>query len=243
MLLGLAMSCGFVLMAFNLSTEQKPKELADRGWKEDEKVLVKEIYKKIEIIKPEVKKEKIKKKVKEVIYIPVEEPVEKVELIDTDIDAEDIVVDKNYVITDTVFSIPSPLPKADLPEENNEPEEVIRRAQTMPMFPGCEQISDLAERQICAEGKLMAYIANNIDYPEIAIENNISGTVHIEFVVEKDGTVSSTKILRDAGAGLGKEAVRTVNSMNSMSSKWSPGINHGKIVRTSFILPVKFNIR
>lgn len=85
---------------------------------------------------------------------------------------------------------------------------------------------------------LYKYLAENIHYPQIAKENNITGKVYVTFVVEKDGSIANPRILRDIGGGCGQEAVRVVKSM----PKWKPGKQRGKSVRVQFNLPVSFNL-
>ena len=72
----------------------------------------------------------------------------------------------------------------------------------------------------------------------MARDNNITGTVVVKFVVEKDGRITKASILREIGGGCGKEALRVINSM----PKWSPGQQSGKPVRTEFTLPVQFQL-
>lgn len=86
---------------------------------------------------------------------------------------------------------------------------------------------------------LSKFIADNIKYPQLAKENNITGRVFVSFVVEKDGRVGQVKILRDIGGGCGNEAVRVVKMM----PKWKPGKQRGKPVRTQFNLPVNFDLQ
>lgn len=86
---------------------------------------------------------------------------------------------------------------------------------------------------------LSKFIADNIKYPQLAKENNITGKVFVSFVVEKDGRVGQVKILRDIGGGCGNEAVRVVKMM----PKWKPGKQRGKAVRTQFNLPVNFDLQ
>ena len=86
---------------------------------------------------------------------------------------------------------------------------------------------------------LSKFIADNIKYPQLAKENNITGRVFVSFVVEKDGRVGQVKILRDIGGGCGNEAVRVVKMM----PKWKPGKQRGKAVRTQFNLPVNFDLQ
>lgn len=83
---------------------------------------------------------------------------------------------------------------------------------------------------------LYKYLAENIVYPMQAKDNNISGRVYVSFVVEKDGSISDPKVLRNIGAGCGEEAVRVVRNM----PRWTPGKNRGKPVRTRYNLPVNF---
>ena len=85
---------------------------------------------------------------------------------------------------------------------------------------------------------LYQFLAENIQYPSKAKENNIMGQVIVTFVVEKDGSISNIKVLRDIGGGCGAEVVRVVGMM----PRWIPGKLMGKPVRTQFNLPVQFNL-
>lgn len=85
------------------------------------------------------------------------------------------------------------------------------------------------------------FIANNLRYPEPARENRIEGRVHVEFVVEKDGSITHVKAIRgrELGHGIPEEAVRVVKAM----PKWSPAMMDGKIVRAYYLMPVVFNLQ
>ena len=102
-------------------------------------------------------------------------------------------------------------------------EEIFLVVENEPEFPG-------------GEDSLYAYIARNIKYPEAAKKEKIEGRVFVTFVIEKDGQVSSAKILRDIGGGYGEEAIRVVKNM----PKWKPGTQRGNPVRFQFNLPVSF---
>ncbi|MDX1941007.1 MAG: TonB family protein, partial [Saprospiraceae bacterium] len=82
----------------------------------------------------------------------------------------------------------------------------------------------------------------NIFYPLEARQNGNEGTVVLSFVVEKDGSISNPKILRDIGGGCGVEALRIVQLMIDGELKWVPGKTKGKPVRTLFNLPVRFKL-
>lgn len=112
----------------------------------------------------------------------------------------------------------------------------------MPRFPGCDDLPTNKEKDKCAQDKLLAYMYENIKYPVIARENNVEGLVVIQFVVEKNGTISNARVAKDIGAGCGKEALRVVEMMNNMPTKWSPGKQRGRPVKVEFTLPVRFRL-
>ena len=95
----------------------------------------------------------------------------------------------------------------------------------MPKFPDGEQA-------------MMKYLADNIKYPKKAKDNNIEGRVFVNFVVEKDGSISEVKVLRGIGGGCDEEAVRVINSM----PKWKPGKQEGKPVRVYYTIPIFFKL-
>lgn len=110
-------------------------------------------------------------------------------------------------------------------EEEEVEEEIFMVVEEDPEFPG--GLDALAQ-----------YLAKNIQYPDLARQNNLTGRVFVTFVVEKDGSVGQVKVLRDIGGGCGAEAMRVVKSM----PKWKPGKQRGKPVRTQFNLPVNFDL-
>ncbi|MES2545867.1 MAG: energy transducer TonB [Bacteroidota bacterium] len=83
--------------------------------------------------------------------------------------------------------------------------------------------------------KFRAFISNNFNPPD-ADSGAKSGTVYIQFVVEKDGSITDIKAVRDIGYGSGKEGERVVKKM---TTKWSPGEQNGKKVRCTFLIPIK----
>ncbi|MCR5424257.1 MAG: TonB family protein [Bacteroidales bacterium] len=86
---------------------------------------------------------------------------------------------------------------------------------------------------------LYKYLAENLKYPDLARNGNIEGQVFVRFVVEKDGSISNVRVMRDIGGGCGAEAIRVIKSM----PKWRPGTIKGNPVREEFNLPISFNLR
>jgi protein TonB len=81
--------------------------------------------------------------------------------------------------------------------------------------------------------KFYTYVGNNFDSSDLETENAIR--VSVSFVIEKDGSMTDIKVLKDPGYGLGAEAIRV---LKSLKTKWSPGMFEGKAVRTSYNLPI-----
>ena len=133
--------------------------------------------------------------------------------------------DPSHEENDEVVEIVAP--PAEVVEEVEEEEVVFKVVETMPEFPGGQQA-------------LMKYLATNVKYPVIALENGIQGRVVCQFVVEKDGKPSNIQVVRSSGEpSLDKEAVRVISTM----PKWKPGKQRGKPVRVTYTIPVNFRIQ
>lgn len=86
--------------------------------------------------------------------------------------------------------------------------------------------------------ELRAFIGKNFKYPRESITAGIAGQVTINFVVEKDGKVSSFKILNDLGYGTGKAGIEVLKR----ASDWIPGYMRGVPVRVAYTLPIRLNL-
>ena len=95
-----------------------------------------------------------------------------------------------------------------------------------PQFPGGAQ-------------KMQNFITQNLTYPAEALSENIQGTVWVEFVVNKDGTIEQEKIIKGVKKPLNNEAIRIVKSMPN----WTPGEQSGKKVNVRYTIPIKFRIK
>ena len=111
-------------------------------------------------------------------------------------------------------------------EEEEEETQIFTVVEKDPEFPGGMEA-------------LYKYLQQNIKYPQLARDNNITGRVYVTFVVERDGSIANPRVLKDIGGGCGAEAIRVVKSM----PKWNPGKQSGKAVRVQFNLPVNFNLQ
>jgi TonB family protein len=102
-----------------------------------------------------------------------------------------------------------------------------------------EDILTFAEQMPEFDGDLSEYLSKNISYPKIAAENKIEGKVIVQFVVEKDGSISNASVIRKVGWGMDEEALRVVSNMPT----WKPGKQNGKPIRVKYNLPVNFKLK
>jgi TonB family protein len=88
------------------------------------------------------------------------------------------------------------------------------------------------------ENKRIRFIEKNLKYPQQAKDKGIQGVVYVQFVVEKDGSITNIKILRGIGYGCDEEVISVIKLM----PKWNPGTQNGYIVRSQFNMPIKFSL-
>ena len=85
---------------------------------------------------------------------------------------------------------------------------------------------------------LYQWIGSNYKWPASARDCDAFGYVYVTFIIEKDGSVSNVKLLRDIGCDHGAAVVEMVKRM----PKWKPGKQRGKPVRVQYNLPVKIEL-
>ena len=147
----------------------------------------------------------------EIIEVPDEEEIE--EEIEIDLDVE---MTEETVIEEVVF------------EEGPEEEEV-------------EEIFTIVEDQPTPSGGMAAfyqYVQKNLKYPAQARRMGIEGKVFVQFVVDKDGTLTEVQAVKGIGAGCDEEAARVIKG----APKWKPGKQRGRAVKVRMILPITFKL-
>ena len=112
------------------------------------------------------------------------------------------------------------------PPKHEEENKVFDIVEQQPLFPG-------------GPAALLKYLSENTKYPVVAQENGVQGRVTVQFVVEKDGSISDVHVLRGVDPSLDKEAVRVVKSM----PRWTPGKQNGITVRVNYRVPVLFRLQ
>ena len=198
--------------------EQKKKE-AKVEKKEDIKVeperIVERVKSSVKFTAPVIKKDE---EVSEEDEIKLDE----VEKSDKSIGA--FTVEGNDEVGGEVLKAKEEIAAPEPPKE--EDSKVFDVVEQMPSFPG-------------GQAALMKWLADNMNYPVIAAENGVQGRVVVQFVVEKDGSVSDVQVVKSVDPSLDKEASRVVSAM----PKWIPGKQNGAAVRVKYTVPVTFKLQ
>jgi protein TonB len=83
------------------------------------------------------------------------------------------------------------------------------------------------------------FLNHNLRYPDSAVSNRIEGTVIVQFIVNKDSTISDVHAISGPeNGGLREEAVGVI----SRSGKWVPAIQNHYIVRSYKKQPIIFKL-
>ena len=104
-----------------------------------------------------------------------------------------------------------------------------------------EEIFVIVEQKPTPKGGMQAfyeYVGKEFEYPRQARELRIEGKVFVQFVIEKDGSITGVKVARGIGAGCDEEAMRVVKN----APKWNPGKQRGQPVRVRMVLPITFKL-
>jgi protein TonB len=103
---------------------------------------------------------------------------------------------------------------------------IVHIAEVMPKFPG-------------GKSAMMRYLSNNIIYPDSSKENNVTGKVYVQFVIQTDGTVNNVSVLRGVNNEIDNEAIRVINAM----PKWKPGMHRGEVISAQMAIPIDFKLK
>ena len=205
--LGMVITLSLILIGFEWTSSGLSENQFDRG---EGDVIDEEIIPVTRQEKPEPKSLPKPPKVTEVLNI-----VENDVTIENELVLDDLESDQDEEVQILDF---------DMADEEEEESEIFFIVEDMPSFKG-EGLNGFRN-----------WVMKNLQYPEIAAENGISGTVYVQFVVEPTGLVNKVTIMRGVDPALDKEAIRVVKT----SPKWTAGKQRGKPVRVAFTFPIKF---
>ena len=127
-------------------------------------------------------------------------------------------VNRDRVVKEVVEVKPVEKPKEEGPLS-------VAMVEQKPSFPG-------------GESAMYKWLQDNIIYPAAASEEGVQGKVTVQFIVEKDGSITHVQVVRGKHPALDAEAARVIRKMH----RWTPGRNNGQPVRVTYHLPVQFKL-
>ncbi len=153
----------------------------------------------------------------EIVEVPDdEEPEQEIEMeLEVEIDEK--------IVTPPPVIIDAPPPPPPAPEEENTIFMIVEQPATPP-------------------GGMAAfykYVAKEINYPKMARRLHVEGKVYVQFVVDKDGSLTDIKVVKGIGSGCDEEAIRVIKK----APKWNPGKQRGRPVRQRMSIPLIFQLR
>jgi periplasmic protein TonB len=114
----------------------------------------------------------------------------------------------------------------EAPKDNEDYDKTFTKVEIESEFPG-------------GSGAWLRYLNKNLRYPDDAVNNEIQGTVIVQFIVDKEGNVSDvTPISGPDNGGLREEAVRVIKK----SGKWTPAVQNGRSVKSYKKQPIVFKL-
>lgn len=153
------------------------------------------------------------------------------------------IVPNEVELAKELFIEPSEIDEEDLIDIDiyiDEKEEEIEflLVESKPMFLECESVSQ-NEQTNCFEQKLMQHIQRNFKYPTIPKEMGVSEKIFVRFVIDKQGGISETNVVRGEDKHLRAEAIRLIKIL----PKLKPAKQRGKPVACSFTVPINFKLK
>lgn len=210
--LGFVIALGLVLLAFEWTT--RPEKV--KGFQQDEESDV--VQENVPVTRQQEKQEPPPP--------PPPKSTEVINIVDDDVDIDDeLVLEQSEADQDTEVDIDAFADEDE--EEDEEDKQVFVVVEDMPTFKG---------------GGVSAfrnYVQKNIDYPTVAAENGIEGTVFVKFVVDTDGGISNVEVMRGVDPSLNEEAMRVIRN----APEWEPGKQRGQAVRVQFTIPIVFKLQ
>lgn len=156
-----------------------------------------------------------------------------IEVIDNDEDLEETVIESNDIDQDTEIADVNDVVYEEVVDDPVIPITVVEE---VPIFPGCENAED---KRACFEKKMLKHIRKTFRYPENAQEMGIQGRVHMNFIIQKDGSIGNITIARSPDESLGQEAFRIISKLPKMK----PGKQGGRAVKVPFSIPITFKLQ
>jgi protein TonB len=160
-------------------------------------------------------------------------PTENIQIVEDDIEIEE------FEFQDTETDQTEVVEFFETVEESSDEVFNFAIVENRPVFPGCEKEPTEDAKYDCFQKSIMRFVSKEFKFPEMSKKLGSSGRVFVNFVIEKDGSISNVVVARGVDKLLDEEAMRVVK----MIPKLTPAKQRGKPVRTSYTLPINAKIQ
>lgn len=161
-------------------------------------------------------------------------PPEVIEVVEDDVELEE-----ELTIESTETDQEEEVEVIEIEEEVSDEVLSFAVVESVPIFPGCENAKTNDEKKACFQQQILKFVSREFKFPEMARQMGIQGRVYVNFVIEKNGSISNVEVVRGVDPLLDDEAVRVVNELPKMT----PAKQRGKSVRMSFTLPINAKLQ
>ena len=157
---------------------------------------------------------------------------EVIEVVEDEEEVEETVIESTETDQDEII-----IEEIEVEEEFEDIDVPFAVIEDVPIFPGCESVAK-SQRRACFQEQMNKHIRRNFRYPEIAQEMGIQGRVYVNFIIDKDGSISNIR-MRGPDKNLENEAQRIISRLPQMT----PGKQRGRPVRVPFSIPITFRLQ
>jgi len=157
---------------------------------------------------------------------------EVIEVVEDEEEVEETVIESTETNQDEII-----IEDIEVEEEFEDIDVPFAVIEDVPIFPGCESVAK-SQRRDCFQDKINQHVRRNFRYPEIAQEMGIQGRVYVNFIIDKDGSITNIR-MRGPDKNLENEAQRIISRLPQMT----PGKQRGRPVRVPFSIPITFRLQ
>jgi len=160
-------------------------------------------------------------------------PPEVIQIVENDLEIEEVEFESTETDESEEIEI--------VEEEEEDNDEIFNFAvvENKPIFPGCEKLATENDKFMCFNQGIMKHIGKNFEFPELARQMGIQGKVYVNFVIEKNGKVSSVTIARGVDKLIDDEAIRVIKKLPT----FIPAKQRGKPVRMQYTVPINARLQ
>jgi periplasmic protein TonB len=163
---------------------------------------------------------------------------EVIEIVEDVAEIEETVIQSTEINQETIVE-EAPLKAEDIAvvEEEEDIEVPFAVIENVPVFPGCKESSNEAQKA-CFQKKIQEHIIKHFSYPDVAVELGIEGKVYVQFIIDNTGFITNIRT-RGPDKLLEKEANRIIAALPQMS----PGRQRGRAVKVPYTIPITFRLQ